>query len=59
MSDLQTENSKKPFNLAKLAEKAETDINSDGDGDNIRLKKFFRPTIFNLSDMQETSTAAS
>jgi hypothetical protein len=58
MSDLETENSKKLFNLAKLAEKAETAAASADEGDDTRLKKFFKPTIFNLSDMQEPSTAA-
>lgn len=56
MSDLQIENSKKLFNLTKLAEKPEIDANSDDESNNTRLKKFFRPTIFNLSDAQESST---
>jgi hypothetical protein len=57
MSDLQIENSKKLFNLTKLAEKPEIEATSEDGSDNTRLKKFFKPTIFNLSDMQEASPA--
>lgn len=60
MSALPPENSKKLFNLAKLEETAEVDTDTADDGalDSMRLKKFFRPTIFNLSDAQESSPAA-